>query len=237
MTTDNSSLDRMTATAVVWVISGVAAAFCVVLMIFFGDFGYTGPVFLGLLIWFGLGFLLMKTMVDLPPPPEVGFANVDMVKASAVPTAPTPSAPKSTAPIPTPPAPSAPIPSAPAQTVTPVSAPVEPTPAAPKVAKPAPEPAAAAPATDADKPAALSAARDGGPDDLKKIKGIGPKLEGLLHRMGFYHFDQIAVWSDREIAWVDENLEGFKGRVSRDEWVSQAKVLATGADTEFSKRS
>ena len=88
----------------------------------------------------------------------------------------------------------------------------------------------------AEKPATLDGAREGGPDNLKEIKGIGPKLETMLHEMGIFHFDQIAGWSDRELAWVDEHLEGFKGRASRDEWVGQAKVLATGGDTEFSKK-
>lgn len=86
------------------------------------------------------------------------------------------------------------------------------------------------------KPALLSEARDGGPDDLKKIKGVGPKLEKVLHAMGVFHFDQIAAWTEAELAWVDENLEGFKGRASRDAWISQAKVLATGGETEFSSR-
>ena len=86
------------------------------------------------------------------------------------------------------------------------------------------------------KPATLAAARDGGPDDLKRIKGIGPKLEKLCHSLGFYHFDQVAAWTADEVAWVDANLEGFKGRVSRDKWVAQAKLLAEGGETEFSKR-
>jgi len=63
--------------------------------------------------------------------------------------------------------------------------------------------------------------------ELKQIKGVGPKLEKLLHSMGFYHFDQIAAWTEDEVAWVDENLPGFKGRVSRDDWVAQAKTLAS----------
>jgi len=58
----------------------------------------------------------------------------------------------------------------------------------------------------------------------------------LLHSMGFYHFDQIANWTPDEVAWVDDNLQGFKGRVTRDNWVAQAKTLADGGDTEFSKR-
>jgi len=51
-------------------------------------------------------------------------------------------------------------------------------------------------------------------------------MEGLLHSLGYYHFDQIAAWSRSEVAWVDNNLEGFKGRVTRDSWQSQAKVFA-----------
>ena len=81
---------------------------------------------------------------------------------------------------------------------------------------------------EADRPQGLDAAREGGADDLKVIKGVGPKLEELLHSMGYYHYDQIAAWTEKEVAWVDENLEGFKGRVTRDEWVAQARDLAKG---------
>lgn len=86
------------------------------------------------------------------------------------------------------------------------------------------------------KPAGLSAPRGGQADDLKQIKGLGPKLEQACHDLGYYHFDQIAAWGPEEVEWVDENLVGFKGRVSRDNWVEQAKTLAAGGETEFSKR-
>jgi NADH-quinone oxidoreductase subunit E len=86
------------------------------------------------------------------------------------------------------------------------------------------------------KPATLDAPRGGMADDLKRIKGVGPKLEALLHRLGFFHFAQVAGWTESELAWVDANLEGFKGRASRDEWVAQARVLAAGGETEFSAR-
>ena len=76
-------------------------------------------------------------------------------------------------------------------------------------------------------PALLSAAREGGADDLKLIKGVGPKLEGVLNDMGIYHFDQIAVWTASEVAWVDGRLK-FKGRIDRDGWIDQAKSLAAG---------
>lgn len=89
---------------------------------------------------------------------------------------------------------------------------------------------------DGARPEALSGPRDGKADDLKQIKGIGPKLEQLLNEMGVYHFDQIAGWRADEVAWVNENLKGFKGRVTRDNWVEQATTLAAGGETEFSKR-
>ncbi len=86
------------------------------------------------------------------------------------------------------------------------------------------------------KPRTLKAPRKGVADDLKQIKGVGAKLELLLHSLGFFHFDQIAGWTGAELAWVDANLEGFKGRASRDRWVEQAKILAEGGQTEFSAR-
>tara|TARA_R110002094_G_scaffold44158_7_gene56086 strand:- start:1699 stop:2811 length:1113 start_codon:yes stop_codon:yes gene_type:complete len=87
------------------------------------------------------------------------------------------------------------------------------------------------------KPKTMKAPRKAGADDLKMIKGVGPKLEIMLNGMGFYHFDQIAKWGGEEVAWVDQNLEGFKGRVTRDNWVAQAVKLAAGEETEFSARA
>ncbi|RVT84574.1 endonuclease [Rhodobacteraceae bacterium CCMM004] len=107
---------------------------------------------------------------------------------------------------------------------------------------PAADPETAAPmamdghAAEGHKPATLDAPRDGEADDLKKIKGVGPKLEEMLNGMGFYHFDQIAGWTADEVAWVDQNLEGFKGRVSRDDWVAQARTLSAGDETAFSEK-
>lgn len=110
-------------------------------------------------------------------------------------------------------------------------------PAAPPAAEPAPAPQpAATPQTQAETPAEveesepelLSAPREGrAADDLKKISGVGPKLETLLNDMGFWHYDQIAAWGPAEIAWVDARLK-FKGRIERDNWVAQAAELAQG---------
>ena len=71
----------------------------------------------------------------------------------------------------------------------------------------------------------LDAARDGKADDLKKISGVGPKLEGLLHQQGVFHFDQIAAWGSEEIAYMNDRLS-FKGRIEREGWIDQAKKFA-----------
>ena len=108
-------------------------------------------------------------------------------------------------------------------------------------AKALPEGSVAAPMAEAAPESATRpeglAAPQGEADDLKLIRGVGPKLEDLLNRLGFWHFRQIAAWGPDEVAWVDHNLEGFRGRVTRDEWVKQAKVLSDGGDTAFSSRN
>ncbi|WP_439109976.1 NADH-quinone oxidoreductase subunit E [Lentibacter sp.] len=100
--------------------------------------------------------------------------------------------------------------------------------------KPAAEPVKAAEAVAEKKPRTMAAPRKAGADDLKLISGVGPKLEQTLNELGFWHFDQIAKWTETEIAWVDARLK-FKGRIERDDWMAQAEVLAAGGETEFSK--
>jgi NADH-quinone oxidoreductase subunit E len=97
---------------------------------------------------------------------------------------------------------------------------------------PARTPAGAAPKTEPvaalldspDRPPALEAPR-GDRDDLKRIKGVGPKIEGILNGLGIYHFSQIADWTRDNVEWVDGYLK-FKGRIDRDDWISQARQFA-----------
>ncbi len=63
------------------------------------------------------------------------------------------------------------------------------------------------------------------PDDLKKIKGVSPKLEGVLNGLGVYSYDQVARWKKAEVEWVDDHLK-FKGRIERDEWIPQCRMMA-----------
>jgi predicted flap endonuclease-1-like 5' DNA nuclease len=84
------------------------------------------------------------------------------------------------------------------------------------------------------RPRGISAARGGKADNLQRISGVGPKNEKILHGLGFYHFDQIADWTAKEVEWVDDHLR-FGGRIKREEWIKQARLLADGKEAEFTK--
>jgi predicted flap endonuclease-1-like 5' DNA nuclease len=96
---------------------------------------------------------------------------------------------------------------------------------------------AIAAAGEGTKPVGLSGPRGGKGDDLKTIEGIGPVLEKLCHDMGIFHFDQIAGWGAPEVAWMNGNLKGFKGRVGRDKWVAQARLIGSVGIEEFKRRA
>ncbi len=81
------------------------------------------------------------------------------------------------------------------------------------------------------KPVGLSAPRGGAKDDLKSIRGIGPKIEIALNGLGVFHFDQLATLSKSNIDWIDTEL-GFKGRVEREDWIGQARTLAKADEAE-----
>jgi len=85
-----------------------------------------------------------------------------------------------------------------------------------------------------ERPKGIAQARGGKADNLQRISGIGPKNERTLHSLGFFHFDQIAGWTDEEVAWVDNHLK-FNGRIIREEWILQAGLLAEGQEREFER--
>ena len=101
-------------------------------------------------------------------------------------------------------------------------------------------PQVSAPVADENKfagkrPLGLAGPRGGTADDLKRIRGIGMQNEGRLHGLGIWHFDQIAAWTKEQVLWVGGYL-AFPGRIDREDWIAQAKVLAKGLETEFSRR-
>ena len=85
------------------------------------------------------------------------------------------------------------------------------------------------------RPEGMAAPGEGGADNLTRIKGIGPANQRKLNGLGIWHFAQIAAWSGDEVAWIGSYL-AFPGRIEREGWVEQAKALAGGGSTEFSRR-
>ena len=79
------------------------------------------------------------------------------------------------------------------------------------------------------RPPLLSEPLDGGADDLKKIKGIGPQNEARLNALGVYHYRQIAAWTPEEARWVGAYL-AFAGRIERENWIGQANTLLSADD-------
>jgi NADH-quinone oxidoreductase subunit E len=75
------------------------------------------------------------------------------------------------------------------------------------------------------RPASLLDTRPAMVNDLKQIKGVGPKLEEQLNTLGIYTFAQIAQFSADDLAWIDEHLGTFRGRPLRDDWVAQARAM------------
>ena len=163
------------------------------------------------------GFSLAKVDIVAPPAPRPVMAAP--VMAAPVMAAPVPKA--------------AP---APVAVKAPASKPVASKPVAPKPAEPKAAPKIAGEdKVPGKRPAGLAAPRGGKADDLKLIRGIGNQNEGRLHGLGIWHFDQLAAWTAEQSLWVGSYL-AFPGRIEREEWIKQAKVLASGKQTEFAKR-
>ncbi len=229
-----------------WLVALGGGALVALMLLLVAQYAVLKAIFIGLVftvllgIFFVWAFCSLGTAAAAPHPlPEAGPAP-ESVEPPAPPITP-PDTPPATPP--------AFVTAQPA--ARPAAAPVRPAPdsagdepaAAKRVSKPASaagldavlarsraEPPAAAPEM-------LTAPRGGRADDLKVIRGIGPKLERLLNGVGVWHFDQIASWKAKDIAHVDEKLVGFRGRITRDEWVKQARALAAGGRTDAAARA
>jgi predicted flap endonuclease-1-like 5' DNA nuclease len=142
----------------------------------------------------------------------------------------------------------APAPAAPVLAAATVAAP-QPAPApAPAAPRPAPAPAAsAAPSPSQSDVSWLRSVRSealrgegsapvGDIDDLKRIRGIGILIEKKLNSLGINQYEQVANWTGADIERISRLLD-FKGRIEREHWIEQARILATGGQTEFSRRS
>ena len=88
------------------------------------------------------------------------------------------------------------------------------------------QPAAASP---------VKAAPAGKTDDLKRIRGVGVLIEKRLNGLGITTYGQVANWNSGDIDRISQTLD-FKGRIERENWVEQARILSSGGYTEFSRR-
>jgi predicted flap endonuclease-1-like 5' DNA nuclease len=176
-----------------------------------------GPLLLGILTaWWIWGGRRNDVVDDVYVEPEAEPARFAAPPVAATPIAASPM-PEPVAPEPVAPEPVAPVAfSAPPVAVAPVTV--------------APVAAAAIGLTAIGIPAAVGAA-----DDLELIKGIGPKLNGVLNGLGVHRFDQIANWTAGDVDKVDDHLGAFKDRIGQEEWIPQAKLLAAGNHSEWQR--
>ena len=72
-------------------------------------------------------------------------------------------------------------------------------------------------------------------DDLKRIRGVGTLIERKLNAMGYTTYADVANWSSNEVDRISQKLD-FRGRIERENWIEQARILASGGQTEFSRR-
>jgi len=184
-----------------------------------------GLVVAVVLLWFLFGRKKAENVAPTVTPPAEPKKPLEAVKPEIVAAEPARFKPKEPAPVPA--APVAPAPDA----APPAAAPVapEPQPSPPETPPSPAEPAAEAEPEPATAPAPVAAKAD----NLQLIKGLGPKLAGLLNGLGVTSFQQIADWTDADIAAIDPQLGAFQGRIARDNFVDQAGYLARGDKAGF----
>lgn len=76
----------------------------------------------------------------------------------------------------------------------------------------------------------------GPPDDLQRLKGVGPKLAAILNSVGITRFEQLASLSEGDVEMLDSHLGAFRGRLTRDQVPLQADYLARGDIDGFEQR-
>ncbi len=213
-----------------WIGGAVTGLLVMLLLLTIGHQSFAAALFLGLVVFLLFGALLVWLFCDGRDP------GLGVPRALATPVAaPAPVMPAADLPTPAPVEAELPKAEAPKAEAPKAAAPAA---VAPEAPAPMAAPVEASDATgEGRKPAGLPGPRNGQADDLKKIEGIGPKLEERLHRWGVFHFDQIAGWGPEEIAFADAAMPRFKGRCTRDKWVAQAKIIVDEGLEAFLERA
>lgn len=209
----------------------------------------SGIVVFTALMWWLLALGSVKkieTSNDVAPPKEVPAPPVAATAAPAAklmddprPTAKT-APPKAQAPLKAAATKAAPTravkPAAPKTVTAKVVAPKAAPAVAPKIAAPTVKAAPAQKIAVKPKAAVKPAPKTAGPDNLELLKGVGPKVASLLKSMGVTSFDQVANWTPADVTEIDSKLGTFAGRIGRDNWIDQAKLLVAGDFAGFEKK-
>lgn len=172
---------------------------------------------------------------DIAPPaaePTKPAKPLEPVKPQIIAAEPARFKPIEPAPAPVPAPATAPAPPAPAPQAAPAADPIAPAPIEPVVIEPV-APTAAPETAPEPEPAAAPTPTSSAADDLQLLKGVGPKMVGLLNGLGVTSFQQIANWTDADVAAIDPQLGAFQGRITRDNIVDQAGYLARGDKAGF----
>jgi predicted flap endonuclease-1-like 5' DNA nuclease len=172
---------------------------------------------------------------DIAPPaaePTKPAKPLEPVKPQIIAAEPARFKPIEPAPTPVPAPVTAPAPPAPAPQAAPAADPIAPAPIEPVVIEPV-APTAAPETAPEPEPAAAPTPTSSAADDLQLLKGVGPKMVGLLNGLGVTSFQQIANWTDADVAAIDPQLGAFQGRITRDNIVDQAGYLARGDKAGF----
>ncbi len=223
-----------------WLVAALAGLITAILARWLGDVGMAAAVLVGIMVFLVFGVLLgMFWTVPAATGGDDGHgashghdadhgsshvaAQIPAIPVQPVMAAAAPVAARAPAATPTP-----------AAIPTPMAAPAH---VSVETPVPASAPAATAVPEGGVKPVGLAAPRGGKGDDLQILEGIGPALEKQCHELGIYHFDQIAGWGPGEVAWMDGNLKNFKGRVTRDKWLRQARLIGEVGIEEFLRRA
>lgn len=183
-------------------------------------------------LWFLFGRKKAEDVAPTVAPPAEPKKPLEAVKPEIVAAEPARFKPREPAPAPAPPVTPPPPPPPPAPEPAVEAAPEPEAPPAPVEPAP-PPPAAAAEPEPVQAPAPAPAPAAAKADNLQLIKGLGPKLAGLLNGLGVTSFQQIADWTDADIAAIDPQLGAFQGRIARDNFVDQAGYLARGDKAGF----
>src|SRR5258705_7149318 len=85
-------------------------------------------------------------------------------------------------------------------------------------------------------PAAAAAPAEGAAEDLQQISAIDAATEAALKALGVCRYEQIGAWRRADLEHFARALAIARRRISRENWIEQAQILAAGGKTRYAHR-